>query len=427
MKITDKIYLYAWEHPEKGKINIGKKVSSKDNYISSATSHEFWRDWSNNKLEQYCIFETEDEDQLSAAEWWALDYGIRTRGVENFYNVQNNAHRGDQSLVTPEIMKSIVDYFDGKLKPEIHDKPLSLAENIIHKVENGEYEIHQVPVFEIQEYTPNQVREVTRNVEGEDEIIKRYLEDPQRVKNSVSPMVVMVRDGNNPMIVNGHTRLAAASRCKGWDTLPVAFIDYSEFGETEDEIKKNLIIAGSYANRESYIYTKENTDEDLLMQMNNVLAIANIDIGVETARDYAKEYLMSEFGNIVASKSKLNGLIRKLFNKYDKEQANIEIQANLITYSDADLRKYSYDNYESKGIAAIKSTFAHMNHMQVLGHAFNHTLQYDKKPEELAIILHYRTKHEYQKEQNDQRAAKLKKVIERYNLPVVVDVLPAFA
>lgn len=427
MKISENKFLYVWHHPVTGMDNLGKKVSSKNNYISSATSYEFWRDWANGELEQFCLVESDDEAVLSAAEWWGLDYGIKVRGIENFYNVQNNAHRGDQSLVTPEIKARIVAYFNGELLPEPKvEEKFSVPENIINKVEAGFYPVVQVPVFEIQTYEHNQVREVSRNVENEDKIIQRYIENPQRVKDSVTPMTVMLSPDGTKTIVNGHTRLGAAIRCTGWNTLPVIYVDQAEFGDNEAEIKKNIILAGSYANREPFITVQENKDEDILMQMNNLLAIEGIDISIETTREYAREFLIAELSNTVPSRSKLTGLVRKLFNNCDKEQANITIQANLKTYSDADLRKYCYDKYESKGVAAIVSTFTNMTNMQALGFVFNHTLQYSKAPANLAIVLHFRTKHEFQKEQTENRAESLRKIIKNYKLPIVVDVLPAF-
>lgn len=426
MKISEKKFLYVWNHPTKGKDNVGKKVNSKTNYISSASSYEFWRDWSNSELDQYCIFESEDEDVISASEWWALDYGMKVRGKKNFYNTKNNAHRGDQSLVTPEIKEKIVAYFDGKLAPEKKKEVGSVGANIIHKVENGEYPVIQMPVYEIDEYNRNQVRSVTRNVVKEDDIIQRYLENPQRVKDSVTPMTVMVSKDGTKTIVNGHTRLGAALRCKNWNTLPVVFVEESEFGESEKEIAKNLIIAGSYANRESFVVAQENTEEDLIMQMTNLLAIAEIDIKVETARTFAREYLMQEMQETVPSRSKLAGLIKKLFNKLDKDQAEIEIQKNLKTYSDSELRKYAYDKYERDGIATVVSTFTNMENFQALGFAFNHSLQFTKRPKQLAIILHYRSKQEYQNEMAKKRVSKLRKVIKDYNLPIVVDVMEAF-
>lgn len=427
MKITENKFLYVWHNPETGMDNVGKKVSSKNNYVSSASSYKFWRDWSSNKLEQFCLVESDEEEVLSASEWWALDYGIKVRGIKKFYNVQNNAHRGDQSLVTPEIKARIVAYFNNELLPEPkNEESFSIAENIINKVEAGFYPVTQVPVFDIAEYQHNQVREVSRNVDNEDKIIQRYIENPQRVKDSVTPMTVMVSKNGNKTIVNGHTRLGAAMRCTGWNTLPVVFVQESEFGETQKEINQNVILAGSYANREQFISVQENKDEDILMQMTNLLAIEGIDISLETAREYAREFLITKLSNTVPSRSKLVGLTKRLFNNFDKTQANLEVQANLKTYSDSDLRKYCYEKYESKGIAAIVSTFTNMTNMQALGFVFNHTLQFNKAPAKLAIVLHFRTKHEYQKEQSEKRAAALQKIIKNYKLPVVVDVLKAF-
>jgi hypothetical protein len=427
MKHTDRFYLYAWMNKKAPhKVNFGKKVSKKQNYVSSATSMSFWNAYGRGEMIQYCIYESDDEKIIDAAEWWGLDYGITTHGVDKFYNMQNNAHKGDQSLVTAEIKAAIVAFYENRLTPVEDNTTFSVAENIINAVENGGYPVVHLPVFEIETYERRQARVVTRNVDNEDKIIRRYNENPQRVMDEVTPMTICESSDGTRRIVNGHTRLGAALRCKGWNTLPVCIVNESEFGENATEVSLNIIQAGSYANRRSWVETAENTDDDLLFQMQQTIKLNEFDLSVETGRKYIRDYLTERFHNSAGSRHAASGIVTKIFNQFDKDATNYTVSGNLITYSDADLRTYAYKNYESKGIAVIHATMNRLQHFEGLGYIFNHVSHMKEMPKKLAIIIHARNKQEYALEMKTNKIEALKRVIEFYKQPITVDVLPSF-
>jgi hypothetical protein len=424
LKISEKYYLYAFVDKIKI-INLGKKVSAKVDYISSATSLKFWSKLSSEGMDQYSIIESDNKEAISAAEWWALDYGMTVLGKDRFYNKVNNAHKGDQSLVTAEMKAQIVSFFEGRLQPIKDPTPINLGVNLINKAESGEYPIKKVPVFELDQYITHQVRAVKRNISKENDLVSSWNQNPSRVEKLVDPVIVCEMADGSFKLVNGHTRIGAASRCRGWNTLPAVFIKEEEFGDTPEEIETNLIQAGSYANREEEVTRAVNTEEDVLFQMNNMLAVNNIDIKLNSTRDYAKEFLTDKFWHTIPNKKKLAGLIKRLFNQFDKSQADVTVQQNMITYTDSELRDYKYKTYESKGVYAIVSTFTNMDHFEAFGFVWHHIVDY-KDAKELAMILHFRTKHEWLKEQSEGKAKQLKEVIARFNLPVTVDVLPSF-
>ena len=426
MMHTTNFYLYAWLKPEPYTVNMGKKVSRRTSYVSSASAPEFWNDFGAAKLEQYCIFESDDESVVAAAEWWGLDYGMQVLGKDKFYNKVNNAHKGDQSLVTEEIKNKIVAFYNGKLKPESDAKSVSLGKNIIDKVENGFYPVIQYPVYKLIELQRNQARAIEQNVTVEQEIIRAYNTQPKQVLRDITPATLIKRADGSLEIINGHTRIGAASQCKGWNELPVCIVDESDFGETPTELASNIIIAGSYANRRSPIITQENTDDDLVFQMKNYMVIQGLDISPETARDYIRDLLTTEFAESAGSRSKASGIVTKIFNQYDKEQNELSITKNMKVYSDSFLKKYCYDKYESKGISTVHSTMSSMAHFTPLGFVFHHASHMSKLPKQLAIVLHCRTKNEYVNAQSADKVTSMKRVIEHYKLPITIDVLPSF-
>jgi hypothetical protein len=423
---TTNFYLYAWLKPEPYTVNMGKKVSRKTSYVSSASSAEFWNDFNKTDLEHYCIFESDDEAVVSAAEWWGLDYGMNVLGKDKFYNKVNNAHRGDQSLVTEEIKQKIVAFYEGKLKPETNAEELSLGRNIIDKVENGFYPVEQFPVYKLVEMQRNQARAIQHNVVIESDIVRAYADNPKQVLRDITPATLVKRPDGSLEIVNGHTRIGAASKCKGWNEIPVCIVDESDFGSDDTEIATNILLAGSYANRRSPISAQSNTDDDLMFQMENYLVLQDMDASIETAQPYIREVLTKQFSASAGSKRIASGIITKIFNKYEKQKNEMSISKNMTVYSSSQLRDYCYKNYEKKGIAVVHSTMSSMAHFDPLGFIFHHVSHMNTLPKKLAIVLHSRTKDEYVKGQAAGKVAAMQRVIDGYKLPITIDVLPAF-
>jgi len=426
MKHTDRFYLYAWLNLQPYTVNMGKKVSKKTSYVSSIESQKFWNDYHKLKLEQYCIFESDDEAVVSAAEWWGLDYGMKVLGKDKFYNKANNAHRGDQSLVTEKIKNKIIDFYEGKLKPEKDIDTFSLGRNIIDKVENGFYPVIQYPVYQLVELQYNQARAIKQNVTTEDEIVRAYIDSPQQVLRDITPATLVKRPDGSLEIVDGHTRIGAASKCCGWSEMPVCIVPESDFGDTEKDIATNILIAGSYANRRSPVITKENTDEDLFFQMENYLAIQKMDASVETAQESIREILTEEFAMSAGSKRAVSGIITQIFNKYEKQKNEMSITKNMIVYSNQYLHKYCARKYDAHGIPAVHSTMSSMEHFNPLGFILHKASHMSTLPKKLAIVLHCRTKDEYVKGQAAGKVAAMQKIIDGYNLPVMIEVLPSF-
>lgn len=429
LKVTDKYFLYGWLDAEKGMHNIGKKVSRKDTYISSISSGEWWSRFSDGKMTQYCIIESDDENVISACEWFALDYGINVCGKDAFYNKSNNASRGDQSLITNDMKKSIVDYFDGKLKPVDSGSKTPLHVNLMNKFENGEYPVVDIPVYELEQYGFLQVREEKANQAGIANIIDSWTENPEQVKKQIDPVIV-VQQKDGRKLLNGNTRLGAATRCRGWNTLPVVIIDEKEFGSTKKQREQTQLLFGSVANAEDEVYRKTNTDADLIHQMLTWMALEGITassiVDNKLAKDSVTELLKINFKNSCRTMRKLSGVITKLFNKIERDEAEITIQENLITYSDSELIKYKVRKYEKKGIPAVISTMASLKHFECIGYVRNRALQYPEA-DKFALVIYFKTKHEWEIERKEKRIDKLKQIIKRFNDNIVVDVLPAFS
>lgn len=427
MIYTENRYVYAWFQRQKLLTNIGKKTSRKESYISSISSAEFWKDLASEEMEHYILWEGEDAETAGAVEWWAMDYGMKINGKESFYNRQNNAHRGNQDLVTPEIKAKIVAFFEGKLTPEKRpNKSVSLAENIILAVENGGYPVVKLPVYEIAEYESAQARAVQSNIKGEDDIVRSYEIDAKRVMDEVTPMTICERKDGTRVIVNGHTRLGAAQRCRGWNTMPVCIVKEEEFGDNEVDIKSNMLQAGSFANRRSFVTSTENTDEDLVFQMEKEVELRQFDLSNELALKTIRDHLTDMFENAAGSRYAASGMVTKLFNKFKETQNEMSITANLLTYNDTYLTGYCYKNYESKGIPVVKGTASRVKHMHLWGHIWNHIVDKDKVPPTMAIVIHYRSKSEFLTELKEKNIEDLKKVIKLSGFNVIVDVLPAF-
>jgi len=428
LKITEKYFLYGWLDSEKLMHNIGKKVSKKLLYLTSVSAGQWWSRFTDGKMEQYCIIESDDRDIISACEWFALDYGFKVLGKKCFYNKTNNASKGDQSLVTKEMKQAVMDYFDGKLTPITNEAPFPLHVNILNKVIGGEYDIVNIPTFKLEQYGFLQVREERDNQAGIKAITESWMENPTQTMADMDPIAI-VKTADGFKLINGNTRLGFASANK-INELPAVIIDEEEFGSTEKERNQCYVLFGGFANAEDKVYRKPNTDGDLIHQMLSWLALEGIStqniLNDKLAKAAVTDLLKIHFKHHCPTMKKLIGVIGKMFTKLEEDEAEIAVQENLLTYSESELMKYKIHNYETKGIPAVVTTMSSVNEMKCIGYIRNRAHQFPEATK-FALVLYYASKKEYHNERKEKNLEKVKQSIKRFGDQIVIDVLPAFA
>jgi len=429
---SDTSFVYAWEDVDSRTLNIGLKTpqgESKFTYITSCESPDFWERYSSGKLERTILF-VGSELKAKAAEWFALDFGFKTG--RKFFNLKNNAHITDESILSSKEKEVIVNFLRGEgngvefgsSDSTKAQRNKDIVKSIADRVEGNKYSIIYVPISEALKWDRSQVRVELDNLSTITKICQRMLEDPERARQTFKPITAVVRKDGSIIVLNGNTRLKSAEKTPGWNEVPVVFINESEFGSTEKIRLRNFTQYGLYMNREEFEIRVTNTKEDLKRNITNFLVEEEIDLSKPIHVDRARQLIYENFDYTCGSKQQLNGILNSILSDYEKNQAELSYQKNLITYDDKFFKDYSWDNYGKKEISTIHATVGEAANAKPL--AYICRVMTKEKTEKGAIILHYTSKHELVSEEKHNWIADLKKTITYMRLPISVDVLPAF-
>lgn len=422
-------YLYAHRHRDNGMMNIGSKTpkgEGKESYITSLReASPFWKEFGEAKIDETILF-IGDEETVKALEWFALDYGTNVM-PDKFYNLKNNAHKGNQKLLTKEMKQTVIDYIEGRsnnISASDDDKSdsLSIVKSLMQRIADGEFKVQEIPVSEVYGYERSQVRYEKVNQHTVSEIKNLMEEDPARARETFKP-VIIVTDGKTRTIVDGNTRTDAAHKAKGWNqgTIPCIIIDEKEFGETDIRRMDAYRLFGLTANAKTFEIKVPNKDEDIINDMNDLFIREGLDLNLTIHRNRARELSYKRYEAIIPSKKKISGLLKSFFHEFEKNQAELRYSKNLITYDNSFFKRYSWEKYGKYGISTIHTTVSKCTHSHPIAYILRVMSREESKKG--AIIIHYTNKKEFSEAH---WIEDLKKTVKYSGLDIVVDVLPAF-
>lgn len=429
------VSVYAFRHRITGKMNIGVKSADGEDmltYITSLNDEEFWNDYSKGLMEKSILFigEKKDEDLARTIEWFALKYGISTN-PDKFYLKKNNAHCVNEKLLTKKIKQTVIDYINGGSGIVVPDTS-ALDKEIVLLIHNNirekKYQIHHIDTKTVYKYSRNQVRTNQYEPAHVRNIITGMLEKPEEAVKTFGPVIVVVEEDGSHCILDGNNRIEAAMKMvkdkKGWLTVPVVYLNYTEFGSTEKQRLNNYDTFGTLANKPPFESKKPNSKEDLKRVINNFIIREGLDLAKPTHVERARTLIYDRFLMVCESKSQLNGVLVSILNDFEKERLEMRYQKNLITYDDGFFSDYLWNKYEKHDIAAVSTTQSKAKYAEVLGWIFRRMQTVDAKKG--AIVLYYSTKAELVNDEQEKWIDKLKETIRFNNLPIIVEVLPAF-
>lgn len=426
-----KCFVYAWKNTVNGKMNIGYKSPNDEEhtYITSLKNTDFWRDYSYGLLKKSILYIGEEKQAniAKSVEWFALNYASAV-AKDRLYNPGNNASKGDESLIPKETKKLIVNFIEGRgegMPLLIEDEDVDFAKRLSARIENKEFEIHLVSRDILAKYSRNQVRSKEKDNAHVSKIKTAIIEDPANAREIFGPIVVVVLANGNKMIIDGNSRFAATENMIGWEILPVIYINESEFGDTELQRQDNYDLVGLYENKPSKKVTAPNTWADLKRNIVNYLFRHNYDLSKGHHVDAARAAIYSRFTDVCESKQQLNGILKSILNDFTKSQAELQYEKNLLTYDEAFMARKKTE-YAFKDVSCVFAKASEAKFMKAIGYC-QHAMFNDKLSSG-AIVFYYSNKSEIvDEEQGDGWIKKLKKVIKFHNLPITVEVLPAFA
>ena len=427
-------FTYVYKDVDTSKLNIGFKSPNGEDkltYITSCESPEFWDRYSKGMLERSILF-VGSEAKAKAAEWFAMDQGFKL-GLP-FFNFKNNAHKVDESILTTQEKQIIIDFLRGDGKgiefgsPDAAEaeKNRDIVTSIGDRIEKrtGYYKEMQVSVSEVYNYKRLQVREELVNHSTVSKIRQRLLENPKLARETFLPIAVVVSKDGSKTVVNGNTRLEAASKTPGWNDVPVVYINETEFGSDEKIRQKNYSQFGLYMNRESFEIRVHNSKGDLKRNIINFLAEEKIDLSKAAHVDRARQLVYMNFDYACGSKQQLNGILASIISDFEKNQAELTYQDNLITYDDRFFVDYSWDNYKKHDISVVHVTVGEAANAKPIGYICR--VMKKEKHTKGAVIFHYTSKQEIAVEEKNQWIQDLKDTIKYMGLQIIVDVLPPF-
>lgn len=429
---ADASYVYAYQDMETGTLCIGFKSPLGDDkftYITSCKDGAFWDRYSRGRLERSILF-IGPELKARAAEWFAWDYGKKLG--RKFFNAVNNAHRIDESILTTHEKQVIIDFLrgDGKGIPqgsvdvteanENHAIVATIAKHIEERT--NFYKEVDVSIHEVCAYGQCQVREVVLNHHTVTKIRQRLLENPKEARETFKPIVVLVSKDDVKRVISGHTRREAARKTAGWNSVPVVYLNESEFGSTEEIREQNILRFGLYMNREPFEVRATNSKEDLKRNINNFLAAQKLDLSKPAHKDRARQLVYLNFDYVCGSKQQLNGLLESIVTDFEKTQAELTYQAPLTTYDDAYFADYKWNKYGVRNISTVVSKVGECANAKPL--AFVLRVMRKEKNMQGAIILHYTTKRELVEEKTGKWIDDLIETIRYMKLKIEVDLLP---
>lgn len=430
---NDTAFVYGYTDIETKKLNIGLKTpngSDKATYITSVDSSEFWERYSKGMMERKILF-IGSVDAARTAEWFALDYGMATQ-KERFFNQKNNAHCVNESLLSVKDKQVIIDFINGvgegieygSADSQKANKNKDIVLSIAQRIENGDFEVHHVATTTVDKYKRIQVRVELVNQSTVSKIKARLLEDPSEARKVFKPIAVVVAKNGDKYVVNGNTRLAAAAKTPGWNDVPVVYINESEFGSTKKIREANYIRFGLYMNKEEFEVRVTNTKEDLKRNIENFLVTEKIDLSKPIHVDRARHLIYDNFDYVCGSKQQLNGILTSILSDFERNQAELRYQDNLLTYDEQFFKNYSWDKYGKRDIATVHATVGEAANAKPL--AYICRVMKRTQAKKGAIILHYASKQELAAEEKSQWVKDLKDTIKYMELNIAVDVLPAF-
>jgi len=245
---TFKAFVYGYRNVNNGKMYIGYRGTSNinDGYIFSSEDKELREAWSLGHLHRSILYRGSKPDAITHER--KLLKHADARRTDNFYNKSNGGGEGiyDYREISDEMAKVGIDWIKG-IDPveevdmyDFFDK--ELVKGILNKVKNGEYETFEEPIEKVKGFDLNQVRLKLLNHNHVRQISEKMKHDPKEARKNVSPIIVCVRKDGTLLIIDGNHTFAAA-KLAGWTSVPVIYINSSEFLDNKSNIDHFGVIA----------------------------------------------------------------------------------------------------------------------------------------------------------------------------------------
>jgi hypothetical protein len=241
-------FVYGYVNINNGKRYIGYRGSSEihDGYVFSSEDPELREAWSLGLLRR-SILARGTKSHMITMERKLLKY-IDARRNDNWYNKSNGGGKDIKTYTTisDEEAKVGIDWINGIDPVEernIFDLvDIELVDSIWKDVQEGKYEVIEVPTDVIKTFKHNQVRLVLLDHAHAEVIADHMMHDPAEARKNISPIIVCVDENGLMWIIDGnHTSKAIVKA--GWTSAPVIYINKSVFLNNQSNVDRFGYIA----------------------------------------------------------------------------------------------------------------------------------------------------------------------------------------
>ncbi len=437
-KIEFSTDVYGWTNEEDtDKRYVGFSPPSKgDEYISSTSNPDFWRDYQLGLLKRVILFKSTnnnqtESDKAQTLEWFAQKYSADILGRDNVYH-KVNGHCVDESLLSVADKQVIIDWVDSngtgvEINVDTGIDEVAATIKVIDirkKLELSEYERVMTSVADITRFRTAQNR-VKESEETHVNILASVMnEKPETFDAEFDPIIVVIQNGVK-RIHSGVHRSLALPKVKGREYAPVIYINESEFGDTPEEIKRNLEVFGAAENPERSIAMQSNS-EDIQFWIGKVVVEQNLDPASFKDQEDLREIMRMRYveTGAIARKSSCTKSVTKWLENWHVDKEVIALgDKNLKSYSGKYLSRLTGFE-EQEGRATIINTCSKLALSAV--YTYVSRRMFHLKNNKGLIVLYYSNMKEYVKYNDGLLLEELKELIKFKNEDIEVKVLPAF-
>ena len=411
---------YGWRNIENGKMYIGYHKTNEiyDGYVFSSDDLEANLAWSYGKLKRSILYRGKQSIAITLENF--LLKSVTANKNPQFYNKSVGGGEGcvkDFSNLTKAIKKVGLDWIQG-IDP-IDDSVKSIADNeeieaIAQNIKEGKYKIHNEKTIEIDKLSRYQVRLLAIDPDLKEKI-KVKMQNPEKARNWIMPVIVLVHDNGHKEIIDGNHTISAAKEV-GYIEVPVVYVHFSEFKYK----RVNVHLFGNEMNHEERI-KKPNDKEDLKMAiMRFTETYTDYEIGTEEF----KEAFINTF-----SKYWSNSQIAKTIESVKDHLETIEAMKNLNfkLYEKSELKTITDKLAEENPGHAVISITSGSCYNAGVGAVANKAGELDTW--NAIMVVSHRTLNEFNLwKKKGGSEDKLKAAMKRMhpNLKCRIEVLPAF-
>jgi polyhydroxyalkanoate synthesis regulator phasin len=437
--------VYGWTNIEDSDRKYAGKVDKYNGkYVCSTNNPEFWDDYAQGLLRRVVLYrapgnEDSDFEKTGTMEWFAQEYSTAKLGYEKVYH-KVNGHKGDESVITKEDRTVIYDWVDNNGKGLVVDcgtnineeEGTKLVNEIIERIKQekegkGNYTRVDVSINDIKLFKEFQNRLKQFNQQTVDELVSAMNDTPQDFDELFDPIVVIVRSDGNNWINSGIHRCRALPRVKGRSSAPVIFLHESEFGNTPEEIERNIKVFGAAMNPQSRKVKLESKQDDAFYWIEDIVDSEQLDPTNDATDDLTKLRKIMQV-RYVDTKT----LLERTSNTYVTNWVKSQILStkvaqyknkHLISYSNAEIATMKKDN-ELLGIATVVTDAKAIKESIAVWYGMN---RLDSTGMSKAkVILYYKDLKQVATYMTDDALDSARVKIAKYNLPIEIEMLPAF-